>query len=87
MLEQVGPSGNWHLGPPSSSAGEEWSARDLILKLQEHLEAPSIAIEVGGFEEMIVKIHGEIETSLKDADAAVVLKFEDATDLVYPRAQ
>lgn len=60
MLEQVGPSGNWHLRSPSASGGEELSARDLILKLQEHLTAPSVAIEVRRFEEMIVKIHGEI---------------------------
>ena len=86
MLEQVGPSGNWHLGYPSASEGEEWSAGDLILKLQEHLKAPSAAIEVRRFKEIIVKIHGEIETSLKDVDAAVVLKLEDAMGLVYPRA-
>ena len=56
------------------------------MKLQEHLKAPSVAIVVRRFKEIIVKIHGEIETSLKDVDAAVVLKLEDAMGLVYPRA-
>lgn len=86
MLEHVGPSADWHLGYRSASEGAEWSARDPILKLQESLMSPSVAIDVRRFEEMIAEVHGEIKASLEEAEAAADLKFEDAMSFVYPRA-